>query len=117
MTVAIQINGVTLNPQPASVTWKPSPTGSKLDGTLHLGAYQVLELVAVPTPGGSSNFNWTDYENLVLTSVRAYAPGDDGQTGAAVTYNSGVVSQPIEEIRSEPGGILRGIKMTLAVVI
>jgi hypothetical protein len=117
MTVSIQINGTDLNPQPSSVTWKPNPAGGKLDGTTHLGAYHLLELVCVPTPGGSSNFNWTTFENTVLTSIRAYAPGDDGQDGTPVTYNSGVVSRPIEEIRSEGGGILRGIKMTVAVVI
>lgn len=117
MTVSIQINGTDLDPQPATVTWLPNDGGGKLSGVRHLGAYELLELVCVPTPGGSSNFNWLDYENQVLTSIRAYAPGDDGQTGTPVTYNSGVVSQPIEKIESGPGGILRGVKMVVAVVI
>lgn len=117
MTVPIKCNGTSLVPQPGTVSWLPNEGGDKLDGTLHLGAYHILVLRCVPAPGGASNFNWTDYENTVLTSIQAYPPGQDGQTGTPTTYNSGVVSEPINEIRSEPGGILRGIEMRVKVVI
>lgn len=117
MTVAIKINGTTLIPQPATATWSPNEGGGKLSGVSHLGAYRILILRCVPTQGGASNFNWTDYENTVLTSIQAYPPGQDGQTGTATTYSSGVVSEPIREIQAGPGGILRGIEMRVKVVI
>jgi len=112
----IKINGIALLPQPATVTWQPADVGARLNGTQYLGAYELLVLRCVPTAGGAVYFNWPDFENQVLTSIRIYPPGEDGQTGLPVTYTSGVVSQPIKEIRAEPGGILRGIEMVVAVV-
>lgn len=117
MTVPIKINGTTLVPQPATANWLPNEGGGKLSGVSHLGAYHILVLRCVPTQGGASNFNWRDYENQVLTSIQAYPPGQDGQNGTPTTYNSGVASEPIREISSGPGGILRGIEMRIKVVI
>lgn len=101
----IQINGTTLIPQPRTIEWISSDVGGKLDGTTATGAYDVLVLKSPPSNGGTANFNWGDYENSTLTSVRVMAKGDSQKTGANVTYSSGAVSRPIKII-SKPGDII-----------
>ena len=116
MTVTVQINGTTLNPQPADTRWDTMTVGGKLDGTDTTGAYLVHILSAPVDNGGTANWNWTDYDNTVLTSIATHAPFDT-MRDTATTYNSGVVSKPIKTIRTEPGGIVTGVEMRVLVVV
>lgn len=96
MPVTIKCNGVALIPQPQEATWTIDIVDQKLDGTDALGAYRVLRL---STPQyRDSGYNWDTYENSVLTSIQAFAPGDT-PNGASVLYNSGVVARRIREYR------------------
>jgi hypothetical protein len=98
MPVTIKINGVTLTPQPMETTWFSDVIDQRLNGTDATGAYQILRL---STPRfRNSVFNWDTYENQVLTSIQAFAPGDT-PNGASVLYNSGVVARKIREYRTD----------------
>lgn len=116
MSVTVAINGTDLNPQPASVDWESNVTGGKLDGTDSLGAYETCVLRAPLAQGGTANWNWSDYENSVLTSIvlpaRFSTMRDTG-----TTYSSGVVSSRITSIDGPPGGLVRGVEMRVRVVI
>lgn len=114
MAVTIQINGVTLIPQPAETVWEPAPIAQKLDGTDGLGAYWILTIKAPVTRGGTCN--WYTYDNTVLSSIKAHAPGDT-MRGTEVTYNSGVVSKPIMRSSAPPGGLVHDIEMVVLVVV
>lgn len=114
MSVTVQINGTSLSPQPAETNWRQISVGEKLDGTDAPGAAWELTLRAPVFTGGS--INWDDYDNTVLTSIVAPAPGDT-MRGTAVTYSSGVVSKPIETFNAPPGGLVRDVEMKVIVVI
>jgi hypothetical protein len=116
MTVEIQIDGSALNPQPRDAVWELNSEGGKLDGTDHLGAYDTLILRSPPSRGGTANWNWTDYENQVLTSVQAMPRGQTMRNGTETTYNSGVVSKPIATVGSEPGDIVPSVELRILVV-
>lgn len=116
MTVNVQINGTALNPQPRSATWELSGEGGKLDGTDHLGAYDILVLRSPPSRGGTANWNWTSFENMTLTSVVAMPRGQTLKNGTETTYSSGVVSKPITSIVSPPGDIVEAVEFRVAVI-
>lgn len=116
MTVSIQMNGTALNPQPRNATWELAPGGGKLDGTDHIGAYDVLILQSPPSRGGTANWNWTTFENQVLTSVVAMPRGQTMRNGTQTTYNSGVVAKPITSIASTPGDIVEGVEFRVMVI-
>lgn len=117
MAVVVAINGVTLNPQPAEVNWETPIIGDdKLDGTEATGAYETVTLRAPVDNGGTANWNWSTYENQVLTSIvlpaRFSTMRDTG-----TTYSSGVVSKRIKSISAPPGGLVRGVELTVSVII
>lgn len=116
MTVVIAINGVALNPQPADVDWESNIIDEKLDGTDATGAYQTVILRFPVDRGGTANWNLATYENQVLTSIvlpaRFSTMRDTG-----TTYSSGVVSKRIESIKSPPGGLVRGVEMSVRVIV
>ena len=116
MTVSIQMNGTALNPQPRTANWELPGEGGKLDGTDHLGAYDILVLRSPPARGGTANWNWSTFENQVLTSVVAMPRGQTMKTGTETTYNSGVVSKPITPVGSEPADIVPGVEFRVLVV-
>lgn len=116
MTVSVLINGVTLNPQPAETTWERAVTGEKLDGTDGLGAYWIHTLKAPVDRGGTANYNWANYANLVLASITTHAPFDT-MRGTAVTYSAGVVSKAIVSQNAPPGGLVRDVELKVLVVI
>jgi hypothetical protein len=115
MTVTVQINGTTLNPQPSETAWEESVTGGKLDGTDALGAYSVLTLRAPVESGGTANWNWSDFENQVLTSITV-PDRLETMRGTGTTYSSGVVSKKITKTNAPPGGLVRGVEMRVLVV-
>jgi hypothetical protein len=90
--VTIKINGTSLVPQPMEANWISEVIDGKLNGTDATGAYQIFKIA---TPRNRSS-NWDDYENQVLTSLQAFAPGDT-PNGASVLYSAGVVSRKIRE--------------------
>jgi len=94
MPVTIKLNGTDLIPQPMEANWGTTITEQKLNGTDATGAYQTFRISAPRFR--DSGYNWDDYENQVLTSLQAFAPGDT-PNGASVLYNSGVVSRKITE--------------------
>lgn len=96
MPVTIKLNGTALRPQPAEATWITDIVDQKLNGTDATGAYQILKLSSPQYR--DSGYNWDTYENSVLTSIQAFAPGDT-PNGASVLYNSGVVARKIREYR------------------
>lgn len=110
----IKINGTTLQPQPANDGWQTDIAGQVLNGTQAVGSYQMFRMQA-PALAGQS-FNWDQFENQVLTSLQAYAPGDL-PTGADVIYNSGVVSQKIAQYQSPLDRSVTGIELVLLVII
>lgn len=110
----IKINGVTLSPQPAAARWEENAVAGKLDGTDELGAYKIFRIRA-PLLAGQS-FNWQTWENQVLTSLQAYAPGD-GPAGADVVYSSGVVSRKIKALDMPPDRTVTGVELEIAVVV
>lgn len=116
MTVEIQCNGTALFPQPRDVNWESVQVSGKLDGTDAIGAYEILVLKAPPEAGGTANWNWSNFENSVLTSVQAPARFDN-TFGTAVTYNSGVVSERIKRIDSTVGNVINGVEMRIKVVV
>lgn len=116
MTVNVQINGTALNPQPRVATWELSSAGGKLDGTDHLGAYDVLVLQSPPSRGGTANWNWTSFENQTLTSVVAMPRGQTLKSGTETTYSSGVVGKPITPIASPPGDIIEAVEFRVLVI-
>jgi hypothetical protein len=117
VTVEVQINGTALNPQPRTATWELNPVGGKLDGTEHLGAYDTLILLSPPARGGTANWNWTDFENQVLTSVQVMPRGQTLKNGSATTYNSGVVAKSIVTVASPPGDIVESVEFRVMVVV
>lgn len=110
----IRINGTTLSPQPAYDSWEENVAGGKLDGTDELGAYKIFRMQA-PALAGQA-FNWQAFENQVLTSLQAYAPGDL-PTGADVVYSSGVVSRKIKRLESPLDRSVTGVELEIAVVV
>lgn len=113
--MAVQINGTALNPEPKVKVHSVAASGGKLDGTDALGAYDIIELTAGLTRGGTANFNWTDFENSVLTSI-AIPAKNDTLSGSNVTYNSGVVSRSIST-SSKVGDLIDRVSMVIRVVI
>lgn len=114
MAVTIQLNSVALIPQPSETSWETESTGGKLDGTDSTGAYQVHVLKAPVHRGAVSN--WATYDNQVLTSIQTHAPGDT-MRGTAVVYSSGVVSKPIKQFNSPPGGLVRDVELRIMVIV
>jgi hypothetical protein len=117
MAVTVQINGTTLNPQPASVDWESNIIGGKLDGSEAIGAYEAVTLRAPVDNGGTVNWNWSTYENQTLTSIVLPARFETMKEASGTTYNSGVVSKRIRAIDAPPGGLVRGVEMRVLVVI
>lgn len=116
MAVTVTINGGTLNPQPAAVNWERVQVGEKLDGTEAGGAYHLVTLVAPVDSGGTANWNWSSYENAVLTSIVLPAPFST-MRDSGTTYSSGVVSKRIKRISNPPGGLVREVEMQVLVVV
>lgn len=116
MAVTIQINGTTLNPQPKDTSWESEIVGGKLDGTNAKGAYLIHTLKAPPFRGGTANFNWDSFDDTVLTSIQTHPPGQTMKTGTATTYNSGVVARSLK-FRAEPGDIISGVELEIAIVV
>lgn len=92
--VTIKINGTTLSPQPMEANWITEVVDQKLNGTDALGAYQIFRISTPRTR--NSAYNWNDFENSVLTSIQAFAPGDT-PSGASVLYSAGAVARKIRE--------------------
>ena len=111
----IKINGVTLDPQPARAKWDDNIVDGKLNGTDALGAYRTLTIQAPPL-AGQANFNWTDFQNQVLSSIQAFAPGDQ-PTGSNVIYSSGVVSRQIKTYDVGDDRTVGGVQMEILVVV
>lgn len=110
----IKINGTTLEPQPAFDAWEEVIFDQKLDGVEALGAYKVFRMRA-PSLAGQT-FNWDQFENQVLSSLQAYAPGDL-PTGADVVYSSGVVSRKIARFESPLDRSVTGVELVILVVV
>jgi hypothetical protein len=110
----IKINGTTLTPQPASDVWEENISGGMLDGTDEVGAYKIFRIQA-PVLAGQA-FNWQQFENQVLTSLQAYAPGDL-PTGTDVVYSAGVVSRKIKQFQMPLDQTVRGVELEIAVVV
>lgn len=115
MAVTVSINGVTLNPQPADVNWSTEVIDGKLNGTEAVGAYMVATLKAPVDNGGTANWNWGTYDNLVLSSI-VLPPPYSTMRDTGVTYNSGVVSRAIRKIESPPGGLVHGVEMEVLII-
>jgi hypothetical protein len=110
----IKINGTALSPQPAGEVWEENIAGGKLNGTEESGAYKIFRLQA-PVLAGQV-FNWQQFENQVLTSLQAYAPGDLS-TGADVVYSSGVVSRKIKRFESPLDRTVTGVELEIAIIV
>lgn len=115
MAVTVQINGVTLNPQPAEVNWSSEIVGDYLDGSQAVGAYETVTLVAPVDSGGTANWNWGNYENMVLTSITIPARFET-MRGSGTTYSDGVISKRIKSTNAPPGGLVRGVEMEVRVI-
>lgn len=116
--MTVKINGSTLTPQPRDVAWGNEIVGDKLDGTQSLGAYRPLSLRAPTVHGTASDFNWSNFENAVHTSIDVQAPGETGVSGSTVNYSSGVIAKAIRSLTGEPGDLLAaGIELELLVVV
>lgn len=113
----VQINGTALNPQPRDASWELSTIGPKLDGTDALGAYDVLVLRSPPSRGGTANWNWSTFENQVLTSVQTIPRGQTLKSGTNTVYSSGVVAKAITPITTTPGDIVEAVELRLQVVV
>lgn len=111
----IKINAVTLLPQPAAARWEEHIAGSKLNGTDEVGAYKIFTITSPPLAEGES-FNWQTYENQVLTSLQAFAPGDQ-PSGANVTYSAGVVSRKIRTFQMPLERTVQGVELQIAVIV
>jgi len=96
MPITIKLNGTTLVPQPMESNWVSEVIDQKLNGTDSIGAYQTFRISAPKT----RTSNWDDYENQVLTSLQAFAPGDT-PNGASVLYSAGVVARKIKEYSTD----------------
>lgn len=116
MSVTVQINGVTLNPQPAEVNWSTDVIDGKLDGTEAVGASMIATLRAPVDGGGTVNWNWDTYDNSVLSSI-VLPPPFSTQRDTGTTYSSGVVSRAIRKIDAPPGGLVRGVEMQVLVIV
>jgi hypothetical protein len=111
----IKINGVTLDPQPARAKWDDNLIDQKLNATDALGTYRLFTIHAPPL-AGQADFNWTDFQNQVLTSIQAFAPGDR-PTGANVVYSSGAVARQIKTYESGDDRAVGGVMMEIWVVV
>lgn len=116
MAVVVLVNGGTLNPQPADITWEPNVIDQKLNGVDGLGAYYVVTLRAPADYSGSANWNWDSYDNTVLSSIVLPAPYESMKTGTGTTYSSGVVSRAIRKVASPVGGLIKDIEMQVQVI-
>lgn len=116
MTVSVQLNGTALTPQPASVDWRTEPIQQKLNGTDAIGSYDIAILRAPVGQGGTANWNWSSFENTVLTSAvlpaRYLTMRDTG-----TTYSSGVVARKVTLANAPPGGLVRDVVMEVAIVV
>lgn len=110
----IKIDGVTLQPQPAFDAWEDEVGSGVLNGTQVVGAYKRFRMRS-PTLAGQV-FNWASFENQVLTSLQAYAPGDV-PTGANVIYSGGVVAQKISKYDSPLDRSVTGVELVLLVIV
>jgi hypothetical protein len=117
MAVSVEINGTALNPQPRSATWDLAGEGGKLNGTDHLGAYDIMVLRSPPSRGGTANWNWSTFENQVLTSIKTVPRGQTLKSGTAATYSAGVVSKPIMSIVSPPGDTIEAVEFRVLVIV
>lgn len=110
----IAINGVELQPQPANDAWEDVPVNQNLNGTDGLGAYKIFRMQAPALAG--QPFNWDSFENQVLTSLTAYAPGEL-PTSAEVTYNTGVVSKKILKYDSPLDRSVVNVELAILVIV
>ena len=110
----IAINGVELQPQPAYDAWEDVQVNLNLNGTDGLGAYKIFRMQAPALAG--QTFNWDNFENQVLTSLTAYAPGGL-PTDAEVTYNIGVVSKKILKYESPLDRSVVNVELVILVIV
>lgn len=110
----ILLNGIKLEPQPASSEWTVETLGRKLNGTDEGAAFARLMLSSPPLKGQS--FNWQQFENQVLTSMTAYAPGT-GPEGAATTYSSGVVARKMTTYSQPSDRTVRQVILEILVAL
>lgn len=111
----VKINGTTLAPQPAFARWDSEIVDGSLDGTDDVGAYMRFTIRAPKLRG--QTFNWDDYENQVLTSLQAYAPGDNPDTGADVVYSDGAVAKQIRSFEMPEDRTVSGVEMEIMVIV
>lgn len=112
--MTIKINGTVLAPQPARTFWKRTALGQNLNGTGALGAYETFVILAPKLLDQA--FNWTSFENQVLSSLTAYAPGS-GPLGTAVTYSGGVVSREIRQFEMPEDRSVSGVELEILVIV
>lgn len=89
--------------------------GSKLNGTDEVGAYKIFTITSPPLVEGEA-FNWQTFENQPLTSLQAFAPGDQ-PSGANVTYSAGVVSRKIRAFEMPLERTVQGVELQIAVIV
>lgn len=109
----IAINGTTLQPQPMNDGWEDVIISGNLNGTDTTGAYKIFRMQA-PNLAGQM-FNWDTFENQVLVSLQAYAPGEL-PTSANIVYNSGVVSRKIARYDSPLDNSISGVELVIQVI-
>lgn len=110
----IAINGTTLQPQPMDDSWEDAIISGKLNGTDEIGAYKIFRM-RCPALGGQ-DFNWDLFENQVLSSLTAYAPGEL-PTSANVTYTDGVISRKISRYNSPLDRSVTGVELVIQVIV
>jgi hypothetical protein len=117
MAGTVLINGTALNPQPRDISWQSSIIKGKLDATDALGAAYIVTLTSPNSRGGTASWNWSTFENTVLTSVVIPARGVTLRDSTYTTYNSGVTSKQIRTVASVPGDVLPPISLEIVVVV
>jgi hypothetical protein len=117
MTVSVQINGTALFPQPAAVMWESAIIAGKLDGSEAIGIYEAVTLTAPVETGGTAQWNWSTFENQVLTSIVLPERFETMLEASGTTYNSGVVARRIKRQEGPPGGLVRGVELQVLVAV
>jgi hypothetical protein len=110
----IMANGSMLLPQPARATWDDTIIDQVLDGTQAVGAFRTLRISAPKLVDQA--FNWGSFENQVLSSLQAFAPGDR-PTGPDVVYSSGVVARKIKTYQMPEDRTVTGVELEILVVV
>lgn len=110
------IDGSTLVPQPANINWQATVIKGKVNGTEAVGSAYIVTLTAPNSRGGTANWNWSSFENQVLTSIVIPARGQTLQNASFTTYNTKVVGKAIRQVRSVPGNILTPAQFDVLVV-